>query len=269
MIRWYRYTLARSPFGKKAAPVIFGLLPLAVIALILVILLLFAAHDVRDSAQYIILYLFWGIAWVFTMQALFSLVSDISWITDALHANSKGALFSVCAAVLGFAMIYSGANVGDGPGWWCVLVAGGMGTAVFLLLIILMNKCAKIAERITVERDIGCAIRFGCFLLASAFILGRASAGDWTSLGRTFVEFASGWPVLPLAALAVIAERLFIFLSRRSIELRLPDKSGSVGLSAAIGVLYIFIAVAGVVLLPLLITDPFYGNLSALPLIGV
>jgi len=32
-----------------------------------------------------------------------------------------------------------------------------------------------------VERDIGCGARIGGYLLGSGIILGRTSAGDWTS----------------------------------------------------------------------------------------
>lgn len=53
----------------------------------------------------------------------------------------------------------------------------------------LMNIFTQVFERITVGRDLYCGIRYGAYLLASGLILGRASAGDWTSLYMTIVEF--------------------------------------------------------------------------------
>ncbi|MDZ4199651.1 MAG: hypothetical protein U1E27_10260, partial [Kiritimatiellia bacterium] len=61
--------------------------------------------------------------------------------------------------------------------------------------------------------------RWAGFLLGAGLLLGRASAGDWTSVDATFVEFfRDGWPVLVLLALAVVAERILGALTAENPE---------------------------------------------------
>ncbi|MCL2752237.1 MAG: hypothetical protein FWE62_05730 [Firmicutes bacterium] len=178
---------------------------------------------------------------------------DISWRDDALYQNNKAAVVVVTSAYIALTLIYAGANAGDGPGWWCVIFAGGLGLITWLILSWVFNAVAKVFERITVGRDTACAIRFSLYLVAAGIILGKACSGDWTSFGRTVVEFADGWPVLPLTAAAILIE-LFFKYREKTAEVyqgyaERTDKTG-IAISAFFGLLYVAAAIACVVLMP-------------------
>jgi hypothetical protein len=181
---------------------------------------------------------------------------DLSWIDDVINLNNQAALPAIIGGFLGLTIIYSGANIGDGPGWWCVIFAGGMGLVSWLFLGAGICMADKVSERITVERDLGCGIRFGCYLLASGIILGRASGGDWTSFYMTVVEFYDvydRWPVLLLAAIEAVVERLYLIQAKKS------SGNDTVFSSLFWGAFYITFAVIIVMqLVPELPINPIY-----------
>lgn len=251
LVPLYRAISNHWPPEYKAGRSILGALPPVALVVITLTLTTLASFDVVGSMFYILFYIVMGFAWVyfgvFIMRALF----DISWADDILNMNNSSALCAFTGGFLGVTLIYSAANIGDGPGWWCVVFAGGLGTITWAGLALLLNWAAGVFERVTVERDISCGIRFGCYLLASAILLGRASAGDWTSAGATIVEFLAGWPVLPLTALAIAVERFY----------RLAENNeSSTAVSALWGALFIVVAVLCVMLLPPMIENPIYSN---------
>ncbi len=255
LVRWYRgLSGVWPPERVKVARYILGFLPLAVFVMFLYTLNYLASFDVVGAFIYKTMYVLLGFTWLYLGIVLMSLWLDISWLDDVLHLNNKAALWPVIGGVLALALIYSGANIGDGPGWWCVVFAGGLGTGAWFLLALIVSKIAGASEHITVERDLPCGIRFGGFLLASGIILARASAGDWTSFGMTVVEFFDGWPALLLTVLAVIVEMLYIAWQPPETGAR----SGRVLSSAFCGIFYILIAIAVVVVLPALVKNPAY-----------
>lgn len=257
IFRWYRRLGSMWPSGQyKTLKLTFGFLPAVSYAMILYTLKVLASFDVVGAFIYILFYIFLGFAWIFAGLYLVFMSFDLSWIDDAVENKNKAAMFAVTGAFLGLTIIYSGANVGDGPGWWCVLFAGGLGLIAWILLGILMNKFSGIFERISVERDIYCGIRFGCYLLASGIILGRASAGDWTSFSVTIVEFLVGWPVLPLTVLAIFIERFYI----NSAKSRERINNNYLLSSIYWGIIYVIIAVLCVMMFPL-VENPAYDNL--------
>ena len=257
IFRWYRRLGSMWPSGQyKTLKLTFGFLSAVSYAMILYTLKVLASFDVVGAFIYILFYIFLGFAWIFAGLYLVFMSFDLSWIDDAVENKNKAAMFAVTGAFLGLTIIYSGANVGDGPGWWCVLFAGGLGLIAWILLGILMNKFTGIFERISVERDIYCGIRFGCYLLASGIILGRASAGDWTSFSVTIVEFLVGWPVLPLTVLAIFIERFYI----NSAKSRERINNNYLLSSIYWGIIYVIIAVLCVMMFPL-VENPAYDNL--------
>jgi hypothetical protein len=152
-----------------------------------------------------------GYAWMFAGLSLMALCFDLRWADDFVYLNNKAALAAVIGEFFTIAFIYAGANIGDGPGWWCVIFAGSLGLAAWIILGFIIHLCTGIFERITVDRDMGCGVRFLIYLLASGAILGYACSGDWMSFKMTIVEFAVGWPVLPLTAVFIFIELLFNF----------------------------------------------------------
>lgn len=248
------------PVKKEAVRNTFGWLPTVSLVIILYTLTVLASFDVVNSFGYIVFYIVIGYAWLYLGLNFMAFFFNLSWIDDALNLNNKAALISITGGFLGLTILYAGANIGDGPGWWCVIFAGGLGLCSWILLALLVNLFTQVFERITVERDISCGIRMGSYLLASGIILGRASAGDWTSFSMTIVEFMAGWPVLPLTALTIVVESCYYHIHK----LNMQDKQKANNLAGSIfwGIVYLIIAVTGVMLLPLN-ENPLYGSVSA------
>ncbi|MDR0915850.1 MAG: hypothetical protein LBN02_01500 [Oscillospiraceae bacterium] len=244
--RWYR-RLATSwrPRRGILTKCVFGVLPIAALAVILYTLRVLAAIDVIDDFIYILLYLLLGFAWIYIGMSLTSGCLDLSWTDDGINLNNPAAVIAVAAAFLAHTVIYSGANIGDGPGWWCVVFAGGLGLAAWLILGFAVEKTTHAFERVTIGRDVDTGVRLGAYLLASGIILGRASAGDWTSFAMTVVEFAAGWPVLLLTALMIAVERYYVSKSHAAFK---TDERYLLG-SLFWAVVYIGGAVASVLLL--------------------
>jgi hypothetical protein len=210
LIRWYHPLVRAWPKEQnRPAKNVLGFLPVIFLLLILATLKFLASFDVVDSVVYIIFYIVLGYAWMYVGLLLVSACFDLYWTNDAVHLNNKAALPAIIGEFFALAAIYAGANVGDGPGWWCVLFAGGLGLAAWLILGWVFHLCTGIFERITVERDMGCGIRFCLYLLVSGGILGYACSGDWTSFTKTVEEFAVGWPVLPWTAIMILVELFY------------------------------------------------------------
>lgn len=217
LIRWYMYVLsARSFNGGGEAKFTLALLPIACFVMVMITLKRWAASDVEGV--YVFFYALMGLAWLYAGLILTSMLFDLSWIDDALSLNNKAAVFSTAGSALVITMIFCGANVGEGPGWWCVIFAGGLGLAAWFILLYFINLTAKTTERITVERDACCGVRYFFFCIAAGIILGRASAGDWTSFWDTIIEFGVGWPILPLTALMILIERFYISRGKANPE---------------------------------------------------
>ena len=239
----------------KTEKIVFTVLPIVSLVIIMVTLLFFASYDVVSSAFYISFYVFLGFTWICFSLGMMFFLFDISWIDDALNMDNEAALATIAGGYIGTTLIYAGANIGDGPGWWCVIFAGGMGLACWVVIAYLVNLPTKVFERITVGRDMPCGIRFGGFLLASGVILSRASAGDWTSFVATVVEFRDGWPVVVLALVAIVVERYYMNKDKGRTE-----KSSAVLLA----VTYVLVAIACVTFLPPLPENAIYGAVLGL-----
>jgi hypothetical protein len=250
------------PQRHKAVNLIFGIVPVVSFALIYYTLKVLASFDVVNDGIYIFFYLILGLTWVYLGMIMVFRYFDLSWIDDGLNLNNKSAAIAIVGAYLGLTVIYSGANIGDGPGWWCVIIAGGMGLISWFVLGKIFNKYTHVFERVTVNRDIYCGIRLGAYLLASGLILGRASAGDWTSFFDTIVEFLVGWPAIVLTILAILIERYYIHKDKIIEDRNRNDLIGTLFWS----IVYFAIAVVSIVMFPL-VENPLYGS-SLAGLIG-
>ena len=116
--KWYRALRDGWPGRRtKFARTVLEWLPAAALVIIAFVLTALASFDVVSDFQYILLYLALGFAWIAAGMQLLPYCLDLSWRDDALERNNRAALFAVSGGFLGFALIYAGANVGDGPGW--------------------------------------------------------------------------------------------------------------------------------------------------------
>jgi len=254
---WYKNTIFYVPLEQHISSLVSTfvllLLPVVTLLMILYTLINLASFDVSNNNFFLSFYVFLGFTWTFLGVILVFLFFDLSWIDDVLNLNNKSALFAFSGAFLGLVAIYSGANVGDGPGWWCVIFAGGLGLVSWFLLGRVVHFFTQVFERITVERDINCGIRMGAYLLSSGLILARASAGDWTSFYSTLVEFLVGWPALPLTLLAIAVELYYV--KKAKLE---GIKSNVYSLnSLSWGVVYLVIALISIFIYPL-VENPMY-----------
>ena len=257
LAQWYS-GLFRSGLAASNASIRFtlALLPLAALGIIVWTLRNLASFDVVEDGFYLLLYAALGLAWAFLGSILMFAVLDLSRIDDLLVMRNPAAAIAFSGGFLAITLIYAGANIGDGPGCWCVILAGGVGLLTWFALAYALNILTGAFERITIDRNVPAGIRIGAFLLAVGLILARASAGDWTSFLHTVVEFMVGWPVLPFTVVAILIEKAF---SRSSVNDTgdLPAPKG-IGSSILIGVLYIAAAVVIVFLLPPMVENPMY-----------
>lgn len=251
LYKWYRrISLIWKPRKLKINKYLFGFLPLICLIIIYIFLKFLASFDVVNSPFYILFYIFLGFVWLFLGDKLLFFSFDLSLIDDAFNNINKAASFSIFGGMVGLTLIYAGANIGDGPGFWCVLVAGGLGVLLWIIFIKIINKFTYVIETVTVSRDIACGIRFGSFLIASAILFARASGGDWISFSQTIVEFKDGWTVLPLGLIYILIEKYYYDKAKK--------ESFSNSLSGSIGWSIWFIVVA--ILLVIFVVPPFNEN---------
>lgn len=255
-IAWYSRLLMANRIGRERSSTrrTLALAPLVCLAGLFALLRLAASFDVRNDPVYLAFYMVFGAAWVVPGRALFSLLG-ISWRDDALERRNPAAAWAVAGALAGLMACYAGANIGDGPGWWCVLFAGGLGSAVWFVAWAVVQKAGGLAEAVTVERDVDAGIRLGAFLLAAGLLCGRGAAGDWTSAERTVVEFADAWPLLPLLLGAAVVERLAVAERRRA-----PRRLTALAPAWLLTVLYIGFAVICLAVLPGPAENPAYDS---------
>lgn len=200
-VLWGRWGLAifRSrSMGRANIPrLTLGATVLGAIAVLFVLLRTFADAEVRDSL-YLGWYMVMGAAWV--GGALFVLeFLGVRAREDAVERRNTAAASFIGWSVVGLTIAFSGANFGDGPGWWCVAVCAGIAMGTMLVLWFLVALVTPAVELITVERDEATGVRTGIFMVACGVILGRAAAGDWVDVPDAISDFVFiGWPVLAI-----------------------------------------------------------------------
>jgi len=216
------------------------LLPVFCFAILLAALLTVSAADVRSDSMYVFLYTVIGLAWLGACDYLISLMG-ISGRDDVIERRNPAAFWIVCGAILANLACFVGGNVGDGPGFVVVVFSAALasGTLFLIWLLCEVTLDGAICEAITVERDIGLSLRWGCLLLAIGLILGWSVAGDWDSVEQSIVDFAAcAWPAGSLAAFAVLYEGLLK---------KIPTRPG-LAHSAFVGVSWIALAICYVAL---------------------
>jgi hypothetical protein len=237
--RWYMPVLrAREGGFAVAERTALGFAPIVGLIGVFVMLKLAASADVRDAPTYLLLYSVLGLAW-FLAAAIVMEMLGISARDDAVERRNPAAAVVVIGVLLAHAAIYSGANIGNGPGWWTVVAAGGIGSGAWLVMWLAAELSCGLSEDITVDRDLPASLRLGGYALAMGIICARGAAGDWTSLQQTAIEFAVAWPIVPLTAVVIAVEKV---LERQPYHYR-----RGMALSVMIGAAYIAAAVAVVV----------------------
>lgn len=200
-------TLLRPWRARRTVPrALLVIAPLAAWIALLVVLRTMASADVRNEPFYLLQYLVLGIAWCGVSLSWLPLIG-LSLRDDIAERDNGAAVPSIIGALLGVMACYAGANIGDGPGWWCVVWAGGLATVAWFVAGAVVASFAHLPERVTVERDEAAGVRLGAFFIASGIICGRGAAGDWSDAMTTVVEFSAAWPLVPLVLVAIGGER--------------------------------------------------------------
>lgn len=210
-----------APGGVQLAPVL--------VALGLAMMFLFwllanwAAHDVVDSGLYRFFYQIIGLGWVAFALSVFKWCG-LSLRDDVFERRNSAVAIALGGGVLGSGVIYALANTGDGPGWWCVIVAAGLSQMALFLGWWVVLITTKTHHRLTVDRDTGTGLRAGFWMLGAGILLGRAAAGTWTSLEATWFEFLEVARFFPwLIVAAVVVEWLVPRASTRAgLSMQMP-----------------------------------------------
>lgn len=206
---WYAQPrLIRRLRPADTARRLLDMAPILSAAVLLGVLKVLSAHDVRDDIRYLGLYFLLGAAWV-GLSAFCIPVSGISARDDVAERGNSSAAWVIAGGVLGITLCFAGGNIGDGPGWWVVVFSAGLATAGLFVAWLLLEALSGVSDTVTIERDPSAGIRVGAYLVACGLLLGRAVAGDWVSAQATLSDFcANAWPVLVLLTVAVLLERL-------------------------------------------------------------
>jgi uncharacterized membrane protein YjfL (UPF0719 family) len=205
---WFAPLATVERFGARArGRTLLMVAPFASLAILFVVLKTLASSDVRDNVAYLGLYTLMGAAWTGSAMWLLPFLG-ISPGEDVAERRNEAAAIAVSGALIGCMLCFAGSNVGEGPGWWVVVSAAGLATAVLALLTNALDALTDVTDTITVDRDLSAGIRFAALLSAAGLLLGRGVAGDWLSFSATVQDLAiKAWPVVPLFAVAAAIER--------------------------------------------------------------
>ena len=201
----------RAPRGTFHIRVrlILGMTPPLALALLYEVLQQWADPvQVRGHADYILLFMAGGAAWI--AAAIWSLpLMGVSPRHDAIERGNVAAGMTTVGAIVSFSLAYAGANIGSGPTVWTTFAPALLATATLLALGILLELLGgRIADAITLDRDVTSGIRMAMFLVCCGAILGRAVAGDWNGWEGLFNDLLYyGWPVIVLLTAAAVVDR--------------------------------------------------------------
>jgi len=198
---WFYLTLCFVDFDRNIPARISAIIVPALAMLGLFVVLCTATpDDVRNSNLYIFFYLVMGIAW---LQLIVGVSACMGFILrdDWIERGNPAAAICGSGLLLGGMAAFAGGNIGDGPGWWVVVLSAGLSTGTILIGLAFINLTAGVLERITVGREVSLAVRMWAFLVTTGVISGFAVAGDWVSAGATVTDFVI--TCLPLFGLIV------------------------------------------------------------------
>lgn len=206
---WYARIFNPQLARPLTASTWLALAPLVALVGLFATLRLAASFDVREAPQYLLLYTLLGGAWMCGAVGVLALMG-VSFRDDVIERRNPAAAIVVVSALLASTAIYAGANIGDGPGWWCVIAAALIGMMAWSVLYLAIEIACSANELVTVERDPAFAIRLSGYMIGTGLICARGSAGDWTSLGDTIIEFWVAWPAVAVTGLAIAIERTLL-----------------------------------------------------------
>ena len=203
---WYGQLLTTKPSpvaGRSAATKSLALAPVVVFCLLFMVLALWSAGDVRNDGRYFTMYLLLGMAWC-GVASFVPTWMGISFRNDVLNLANHSATLLWCGWIVGAMLSFSGANVGNGPGWWVVVFSGILSTGSLTLVYLLLEKLGNTHDAVTIDRDVATGLRMAGLFIGCGAIFGVAVAGDWKSADETVRDFfARAWPSLVIVVVAI------------------------------------------------------------------
>ena len=178
-------------------------------AAILFVLREWASFDVVDAPYYIVGYMALGIVWISAAAGLLARFTDIRLQQDVRERNNFAAAVALGGMLIGNAIAYAGGNIGDGPGFHVVIFSALLSTLTVYAAVWAIALSSDGEERITIDHDVGAALRLGAVAVGVGIIAGRAAAGDWVSVPATVRDFVTvAWPAIVFVAAAIVHERM-------------------------------------------------------------
>jgi hypothetical protein len=207
IVRWYGSLLTVTALpGGRAVRVLVAVLPIGCLAGLQFFLVNYAAHEVREDAQYDVLFLAGGGAWI-ALSTESAKLAGLSARDDVIEARNPAALVALCGWWIGMMICYSAANIGEGPTIWTTFIPAGAASAAMLMMWLVLAAFTGLSEAIAVDRDVASGVRLAGFFVGSGVILGSAVAGDWESWEGTWHDFlVQCWPVGVLLAAALVPQ---------------------------------------------------------------
>jgi len=213
LFQWFRVIVARPTLGDAL-----GGYQRARLAILPVLCLAFAAAviwnwsdptAVAGHIDYVILFIAGAGAW-FSLTILSLSTLGINVRHDVVVNGNRAAAISVAGAALATTLIYTGGNIGAGPTIWTTIFPAALGSLTLLLFWFVIETSSGVSDAITIDRDRATGIRIAGWAIATAIILGRSVAGDWTGWDSTFEEFVTlGWPSAVLTGSAIAIQMRF------------------------------------------------------------
>jgi hypothetical protein len=201
---------------------------------------------VRSDFFYLGFYWVWGMAWLASGKWLFPFMG-LSVRDDGLERRNTAGTIAICGALIGITASFAGGNIGEGPGWWIVLLCTVTSGGAFLFGWFVLEFTTQISETITIERNLAAGVRLAAILIIMGLILGNSVSGDWIDM-QDFIESFGirAWYVIPLIAIGIVIE----WAARPSVNKPRPS-SILYGLLPALGYCVFLVLAASVVLKPI------------------
>ena len=195
-------TLRHRPAGVNAI----GLALVACAGILFAVLKTSASFDVVDAPVYLFMYVVVGLAWLRVFALVFAFLG-LSIRDDVVERSNRAAVPAVVGGMIAVTLCYAGGNIGDGPGWWVVLLSAALATSGLIVAWLALAHLTDVVDAVTIDRDTAAGLRLGAFLVACGIALGRGVAGDWISAAATLSDFALSLPaVAVIVAIAALVE---------------------------------------------------------------
>jgi len=210
LFRWYRgIFLVTTIAASNVQRLVLAIVPMACLLLLQLVLSGWSAHEVREGAEYDLLFMAGGAAWL-GLAVGAAMILGISARDDAIESRNSAAVAAACGAMTGAMLCYAGANIGEGATIWMTFQPAVLATAAWFGLWTLLELTTRTADAIAIDRDLASGLRLAGFLMSVGLILGRAVAGDSHSWDETLHDFLhQGWPAAPLTFAAAMLQILW------------------------------------------------------------